>query len=39
LLFDIKERYYKGKIRPYGKTRRSTSQMPISEALFEKLGE
>ena len=26
LLLDIKETYYKGKIRPYGKTKRSTSR-------------
>ena len=39
LLLDIKETYYKGKIRPYGKTKRSTSQVPICEDLFKKLVE
>jgi Phage integrase family len=39
LLLDIKETYYKGKIRPYGKTKRSTSQVPICEDLIKKLVE
>jgi integrase len=39
LLLDIKETYYKGKIRPYGKTKRSTSEVPICEDLVKKLVE
>jgi len=39
LLLDIKETYYRGKIRPYGKTKRSTSQVPICEDLVKKLVE
>jgi integrase len=39
LLLDIKETFYRGKIRPFGKTKRSTSQVPIAEALGEKLKE
>jgi integrase len=39
LLLDIKETYYRGKIRPYGKTKRSTSQVPICEDLIKKLME
>lgn len=37
LLLDITETYYRGKVRPYGKTKRSTSQVPICEDLIKKL--
>lgn len=37
LLLDIKETYYRGKVRPYGKTKRSTSQVPICEDLVKKV--
>ncbi len=37
LLLDITETYYRGKVRPYGKTKRSTSQVPICEELIKKL--
>jgi integrase len=39
LLVDIQETLYKGKIRPYGKTKGSTTQVPIAEALAKKVVE
>jgi integrase len=39
LLLDIQETLYKGKIRPYGKTKGSTTQVPIAEALAKKVVE
>ncbi len=39
LLLDIQETLYKGKIRPYGKTKGSTTQVPIAGALAKKVVE
>jgi integrase len=39
LLLDIQETLYRGKIRPYGKTKGSTTQVPIAEALAKKVVE
>lgn len=39
LLLDIQETLYKGKIRPYGKTKGSITQVPIAEALAKKVVE
>ena len=37
LLLDIQETFYKGKVRPFGKTEDSITQVPIAEPLVEKL--
>jgi integrase len=38
-ILDIQETVYKGKIRPFGKTRGSLTQVPIAEELAEELVE
>ena len=38
VLLDIKETYYKGKIRPYGKTKRSLTKVPIARYLANEIG-
>lgn len=37
LLLDIQETFYKGKVRPFGKTEDSITQVPIAKPLVEKL--
>ena len=39
LILDIQETLYKGKIRPYGKTKGSITQVPIAKELADELGE
>jgi integrase len=37
LLLDIQETFYRGKVRPFGKTEDSITKVPVAEPLVEKL--